>query len=172
MQRTVWRTSMYRYWINRRKLWFKSMVMCLFSVYWYSAHECFLSCDAFALYLLCMWFHVSKMKSEREREWGSIVSLSEPGDSCIDCSWIHPHRVCWWRLRSLTFVLACPEWICVVEAMQGVRANTFERIRVRKLRRYSTFLVQLKESPGGLGRGRFEQRLQVQVLESGFWKEL
>ena len=109
MHRTVWRTSMYRYWINRRKLWFKSMVMCLFSVCWCCAHECLFSCYAFALYMLCMRFHVSELKSEREREWGSFVSLSEPGDSCKVCSRIHPQGVCWWRLSSLTSVLTHPE---------------------------------------------------------------
>jgi hypothetical protein len=48
---------------------------------------------------LCIFFeyvvHVSsgfKLKSER-RELVSIVSLSESGDSCIECSRIHPHRV-------------------------------------------------------------------------------
>ena len=44
-------------------------------------------------FLLCIFFvyvvHVIscfKLKSEREREWGSIVSLSEPGYSCKVCS--------------------------------------------------------------------------------------
>jgi hypothetical protein len=43
-----------------------------------------------------------------------------------------------------------------------------ERIRVEKLRRFSTFVVSLKESPGGLDRGRFEQELQAPALESKF----
>jgi hypothetical protein len=29
-------------------------------------------------------------------------------------------------------------------------------------------VISLKESPGGLGRGRFEQELQAQALESKF----
>jgi hypothetical protein len=63
-------------------------------------------CSWMFSFLLCICFvyvvHVIscfKLKSEWEREWGSIVSLSKPGDSCKLCSWIHPQGVCWWRLR-------------------------------------------------------------------------
>jgi hypothetical protein len=51
---------------------------------------------------------------------------------------------------------------------QGVRASPSERIRVEKLRRYSTFVISLKESTGVLCRGMFKQELQVQVLEGKF----
>ena len=78
-------------------------------VYWRCAHECLFSCYAFALYMLCMWFHVSKLKSEREGEWGSIISLSEPGDSCKECCWIHSQGVRWWRLSSLNLILVHSE---------------------------------------------------------------
>jgi hypothetical protein len=49
-----------------------------------------------------------------------------------------------------------------------VRASSSERIRVEKLRRYSTFVISLKESTGVLCRGRFEQELQAQALEDKF----
>ena len=50
-----------------------------------------------------------KIEVWEEVEWVTIVSLSEPGDSCKVCSWIHPQGVRWWRLGSLTFVLTHPE---------------------------------------------------------------
>jgi hypothetical protein len=49
-----------------------------------------------------------------------------------------------------------------------VCASSSEGVRVEKLRRYSTFVISLKESTGVLCRGRFEQELQVQVLEDKF----
>jgi len=68
------------------------------------AHEC-LFCYAFAWYMLCMRFRFVRLNSEEKREGVSIVSLSETGDSCKECSWIHLQGVRWWRLSSLTFVL-------------------------------------------------------------------
>jgi hypothetical protein len=40
---------------------------------------------------------------------------------------------------------------------QGVRASSSERVRVEKLRRYSTFVISLTESTGGLHRRRFKK---------------
>jgi hypothetical protein len=56
-------------------------------------------------YICCACDFMFQLKSERETEWVSIVSLSESGDSCKECSWIHPQRVRWWRLSSWNFIL-------------------------------------------------------------------
>jgi hypothetical protein len=42
---------------------------------------------------------------------------------------------------------------------------------VEKITRYNTFVVSLKESLGGLGRGRFEQELQAQAWRASLDKE-
>jgi len=41
--------------------------------------------------------------------------------------------------------------------------NPFERIRVENLRRFSTFVILLKESTGGFDRRRVKQSLHVQA---------
>jgi hypothetical protein len=42
---------------------------------------------------------------------------------------------------------------------------------VENFRRYSPFVISLKENTGGLCRGRFEQELQAQALETSSEKE-
>ena len=68
---------MYKYWINRKELWFNHMVCVVSSVYYWCSHEWFLSGYAFSLYMLCMWFHVSKQKSKGEEEWMSFNCFSK-----------------------------------------------------------------------------------------------
>jgi hypothetical protein len=62
-----------------------SWLVLFLCVYCLCAHECLLSCHAFVLYAVHV-ISCFKLKSKRERERGSIVPLSEPGDSCKVCS--------------------------------------------------------------------------------------
>jgi hypothetical protein len=51
---------------------------------------------------------------------------------------------------------------------QGVRASPSERIRVEKLRRYSTFVISSKESTGFLCREMFQARVASACTEISF----
>ena len=86
---------MYRSWINRRS-WFRFMAVVLFSVYvcWMLCLWVFTPGYAFVV-MLCVWFHVLRLKSGRKSERVSIVSLIEPENSCKECSRICPQGVRW-----------------------------------------------------------------------------
>jgi hypothetical protein len=69
----------------------------------------FAFCHAFAL-ICCVCDFIVKLKSERVKQLVSIVSLFEPGDSCIECSGICPQGVRDRRVQEvITFVLSPQE---------------------------------------------------------------
>ena len=61
---------------------------------------------SFYAFLLYAAYVISyQVRNLRSDKWVSIVSLFEPGDSCIECSRVLPHRVRW---RGLTVKLLLP----------------------------------------------------------------
>ena len=109
------------------------MVCVVFSVCWCYAHECLF----LVMHFLCIWsacdfmFQTEVWKGER---MSSIVSLSEPGDSCKVCSWIHLQGVHWWRLGSLTLDLIHPEVEVSCWSYAG-SAQAEEEVSVVKMRK-------------------------------------
>ena len=75
------------------------------------------SCYAFIVYALYVISWQIRNLGER-REWVSFVSLFEPGDSCIECSRIHPHRVRWWGSTVKISFLFAQKLNWVIWAMQ------------------------------------------------------
>ena len=98
----------------------------------WSAYSCFVLSVMHLLwcYAVYIWFHVECLKSKREREWVSIVSLPEwevPARSAVK----HPQGVRWQRIRVYLWKLRRDT---VVHKSVEVQARNRSRARCAQAR--------------------------------------